>query len=321
MFEKIIRVYGTLQKNPFVYLFSAGLLILSCNQKEFSGTSTLQYRPGLHLKAGLKYYYTITNETETNLEVKGQKIENTNKLLVGVVYEKVKDTMGGFLLKITYDSITSNIKKGDIKKEMNAANGEGSLDPAERMLGILKGSSLLVSVNDSGKVVSINGYKEITDKLMALMNTNDEFIRNKMEMQYSGTMGDGFIKQNLEEGLGIFSDSAVHVGDSWKKMETNSTDMKLNVATTYTLVSLADSIAEINAYSEIKNSNTPIDISGVEVNSNLKGSINSNFKTDLKTGILLKSKTTFSVKGTISQMGMDIPVIIKSVKEVSTRKL
>lgn len=295
------------------------LFFFSCKQQNHSATEP-KYRFSLHLKPGLKYYYTITNETATKLEANDNKIENTNNSTVGFIYETIKDTAGGFVLKITYDSVHIITKKGDAVTEVDAANAKNSIDPLEKMLGSLKGNSLFVTINNKGEVTSVNGYKEITDKLMSFIDVSNEAEKNTVTSQISGMLGEGFVKNNLQ-GLDIFPDSDLYVDDSWTKQQTQSGALKLNLTTAYTLQSVKDSIAEIKSSSEVNNNNTKTDMMGANAVVNFKGSEKGSFKTDLRTGMLLNQQSTVSVKGTVELNGTNLPVDIEMTKEVTARKI
>jgi len=262
------------------------IFFFSCKQQNHSPTEK-KYKLGLHIKPGSKYYYTIHNETETNLKLNDKKMENKNNSTVGLIYEMIKDTAGGFVLKIMYDSFHIVTKKGDAVTEMDAANAANSFNPVEKMLNSLKGNSIFVAINDKGRVIS----------------------------------GEGFVKNNLEQSLNIFPDSALYVGDSWTKKDTQSTELKLNLTTAYTLESVKDSIVEIKSASEINNVNTTADLMGYSATVNFKGTEKGTIKIDLRTGLLLNQKSTINVKGTVELNATKVPVIIKMTREIVARKL
>src|SRR6266496_3101978 len=191
----------------------------------------------------------------------------------------------------------------------------------EKMLGSLKGNSIFVVINDKGSVISIDGYKEITDKIMSFIDVNNETEKNKVQAQISGLLGEGFIKNNLEQSFNIFPDSALYAGDSWTKRDTESTELKLNLTTAYTLESVKDSIAEIKSASEINNVNTAADLMGYSATVNFKGTEKGTIKIDLRTGLLLNQKSTINVKGTVELNATKVPVIIKMTREIVARKL
>ncbi len=164
-------------------------------------------------------------------------------------------------------------------------------------------------------------YKEITDKIMSFIDVNNEMEKNKVQAQISGLLGEGFVKNNLEQSLNIFPDSALYVGDSWRKKDTQSTELKLNLTTAYTLESVKDSTAEIKSASEINNLNTTTDLMGYNATVNFKGTEKGTIKIDLRTGWLLNQKSTINVEGTVELNATKVPVIIKMTREIVARKL
>ena|SRR6266536_6201834 len=113
-----------------------GFFYFSCKEHNHNATEQ-KYKLGLHIKPGSKYYYSISNETGTKLELNGKKAENINHSTVGFIYETIKDTVERFVLKITYDSFHIVSKNGDAVTEMDAANAANSFHPVEKMLGSL----------------------------------------------------------------------------------------------------------------------------------------------------------------------------------------
>ena len=286
---------------PAVCFLLFGFSLLFCKDQGRNAETQI-YKLGLHLKAGSKYYYTINNKTETRLEVNGKKTENSNTSQVGLLYEILSDTAGGFLLRITYDSFHIVTKSGDTETEMDAANAAFSLNPAERLLAGLKGSSLLVQINNKGEVLVVSGYKEIADKLMANIKITTEMERQQVQTQLYEMLGEGFVKNNLAQGLNLFPDSALHTGDSWVKKSSQTSALKLDVTNRYTLNDVENNIAEIKSASEITSSNSAVNLMSVETRADLKGDGESTYKIDLETGMLLIEKSVISIEGNVEMM-------------------
>ena len=143
----------------------------------------------------------------------------------------------------------------------------------------------------------------------------------QMKSQALSGIQESFVKNNLEQSLNIFPDSALYVGDSWRKKVTQSTELKLNLTTAYTLESVKDSTAEIKSASEINNLNTTADLMGYSATVNFKGTEKGTIKIDLRTGLLLNQKSIINVKGTVELNATKVPVIIKMTREIVARKL
>src|SRR6266404_3316427 len=107
---------------------------------------------------------------------------------------------------------------------MDADKAEGSGDPAEKMLGLLKGINIQAVVNPARQIKSLKGIDEIRDKVMANFNPGDTYGRSMAGKQWDERVKEGLVKNNIEQLFKIFPDSAVHVGDRWKLSATEIVD-------------------------------------------------------------------------------------------------
>lgn len=313
-------------KSKYVFCFFTVCLFLSCKNSTTKKTFNI-YRSdtAYHLKAnilapGEKYYYTITNETQTTIEYNDKKTESGNNIKVGLIYESIIDSAGDHLLKVTYDKLHLLLKKPEGEQEYEAA--ANSYDPVEKLLGTIKGSSLFISLNKKGDVINVKGSKEIADKVVASMQTFDPQIRKTLQEQVSQLIGETFIKNNLEQGFKLFPDTTISVGDSWTRKDVQSAGISYNALTTYTLESLNDTIAQIDTESEISTGEgTASNIMGLSVITDLKGEQTGSIKVYTTSGIIVSNESTTSMKGTIQVMGREVPVKIKMKKNISAKRI
>jgi hypothetical protein len=295
----------------------------SCKEKEHSA-SEKKYSPVLQVQAdsAARYYYTISNETSTGMEVNGKKTETSNRSVAGLLYTLSKDSTGGYLLQVTYDSLHIVTKTGDKQTTMDAADAAFSLNPQERLLGGLKGASVTVQLDKKGKVLAVNGYKEIADKLMANIDITTEAERQRVQKQLYDMLGEGFVKNNLEQGFGIFPDTAVYEGDSWEKKTTQSSLLKVDINTRYTLDEVENDIGTVNSVAQISgSSNNTADALNNQPTGNLQGKGKGSYTINMQTGMLMRERSSLSIEGTIQVNGTEVPVTIESKKEISSRKL
>ncbi len=114
----------------FGFFFS--ILILFCSCKMFPGSDSAyssennKYNLGLNPRAGAKYFYDITNETEVLLEVEGKEVNNVNRTSVELYYTIDKDSAGNFVFATQYDKIQLYTKNKDKETSLDAARSDFS---------------------------------------------------------------------------------------------------------------------------------------------------------------------------------------------------
>ncbi|HYM94361.1 MAG TPA: DUF6263 family protein [Chitinophagaceae bacterium] len=303
------------------------LSILSCRLSSGSDRNYDAYDPNktykLHLNPapGSSYYYDISNESSVKIELEDKKVNNETKTNSSIHYKVAKDSTGNFLLVMQYDKIQMYTKTGDNETDAEAGDGTGVINPLDKMLSILKQSHITATVSPSGEILNMNGYKELGDQFLANVAISDEDQRSMLQSQWERTIGNGFVKQNLEQLFKIFPDSSVHLRDSWKLNNNSGSDFGLNAKSIFTLKAINSDVAVIGVEGEITSDNSTasaMGFSGATVS--LKGKQDGEYEIEAKTGMLMSCNVTAKVEGTVQVMGQEIPVTIKTSVKISGRK-
>lgn len=272
-----------------------------------------------------RFYLTVNNETTTDFEVDEKKLENINNLDAGLIYENVKDTGDGYLVKITYDKFKINLKTGDNEQELNTENAGSSINPVEKMLGLLKGSSISMLIDKQGKAINVSGNKELVDKILNAVNAVTPSEKEKMRNELMGMLGDNFIKNNLLQSLNIWPDSVVKVGGKWAKNYTEeSNGIKMDMDVNYRFISAAGDIAEINSSANIPETGGALDLGtpgAQQASVKLSGNQEGTYHCNINTGMLKDCSTKLLMKGAISTALRDVPISIKVKKSITITRL
>jgi len=302
--------------------FVVGLLpVFSCKtHKRSTQTSDKKFQFLLHFLPGAKYYYTIGTETGTSVLLNNKKLETSNQSEMGLVYEVINTKSDSIFVKITYDQLHINVKNKNGEQDLNTSNAAQSLNPLEKALGAIKGASMNMVLSSKGDVLQITGAKEIADKLLTGLNTQDAYVKEMMQQQMGKLIGDDFIKNNLAHEFKLFPDTAVYVGDSWRRKNVESGIMQFDAPTTYTFTAVKGNTAEVETESEFSNNNTTT-VMGIQTVAKMEGKQEGHFETDTQTGLLMKGKSEASLEGTMQVMGRDVPVKIKISKSITAKKI
>ena len=282
-----------------------------------------KYHGGLRLVKGDKYLYTLKAGIATNLEINDKEIETNNESEIGLIYEVVKDSANTFLLKITYNKLHLKLHKTDTDdQEFDADNAAETQDQMDKLLSDIKGSSIMILVNDKGDVLSAAGGQEIMDKIMKPMAMESLETKKKVGGFVDKLTGENFIQENMKEGFKVFPVGGVSEGDSWNNRTTQSAEMKFDVNSKYTFSSLDDGIALIDVEGIIDNiKDQKTKFMGYDVTTSLSGTQSGQFKLDISSGLIIYSKTSTSINGNLQLFGKDVPVKIKVKKESKAKKM
>lgn len=312
------------------YFFFSCIVVLLASCKLLSGSDSHYtgfdeskiYRLQLNPVSGSKYYYEVANESNVELEVNDKKVTNVNKSTVGAYYDIAKDSSGNFLFQIQYDKIHLFTKNGDTQSELDADNAANSINPVEKMLGVLKSANIITTINPVGVVEGIKGYKEMGEQLMASFTAaNDAYAKNMVQSQWEKVLGESLVKKNIEQLFNIFPDSAVHVGEKWKLNSKQSGEINLDINTLFKLKTINEGIAIIEAEGEVTSDSANSNLMGYNVTANLKGRQQGQYEVDTRTGMVINSRVTVTVNGVLQMLGKEIPVVIENKAKMSGRKI
>lgn len=300
-------------------------LLVSCKTQNSSesivGNDTIVYQLRLNPATGAQYHYDITNESNIEMEVAEKEVNNSSTSKVGINYNVDKDSLGNFLLHITYDKIYLHTKAGEKESEMDASFASNSLDPVEKLLGVLKNARLTAVITPSGQVKDVIGYKELGEQLTAGFGDHDEHSKAIALQQWEQTAGQGLIKKNLDQLFTIFPDSAVHRGDRWKIISKGNNEFGLTSNTFYQLKAINEDIALIESRAEMQSDSSISTISGYNALANLKGEQQGRFEMETKTGMLISCTITSKMQGSVQVMGREVPITVKTEINMKGKKV
>ncbi|MFC4231510.1 DUF6263 family protein [Parasediminibacterium paludis] len=308
-----------------LFIIPLAVTVLSCkSEKKQHGPNDKKYQLGLHIgnEDTIKYYYTISNNTQTILEVDGRKIENSNTTDVGLLYTIVKDSIGNTALTIVYDSIHVHGNMNNVEKDLDAANADNSIDPIEKMLGKIKGARLFVIMAPSGKILSIKGYDDIKANILQGLTFKDSYTQNTLQQQLSKLIGEGFVKSNLEQTINLLPDSTVYVGDTWKSSTSQAGDISMKMLNQFTVESIDDDFVKISVVSKIlSDSSKSSKVMGYDITPNLKGNQIEYLVINKLTGLVINSTINSTIEGNVQAMGREIPITIITKKTLVQKKI
>lgn len=312
----------------YYYFFSLLFIAVSCKLQPDSNRNYNEYDKNKVYKLQLNpaarsaYHYEMENKTETEMEIDGKNVHTINKTEVALNYAVAIDSMGNYVFTTTYDKIKIKTESGDTKTQADADNALISIDPVEKMLGILKSARMVATVTPKGEMKTVSGYKELEDKLMAGFAATDHYSRSMAQAQWNKVVGEGVVKNTMDQLFKIFPDSAIHIRDTWKLNSSQGGELPMQIKTAYTLKAINNDIAILSSEGIMTSNQASNSVMGYTgVTANLQGEQKGEFEMETKTGMLIHSRLTASIQGKLRVMGRDIPITIKnSIKMTGQKK-
>ncbi len=296
------------------YLFStlimSALLFFACSTSKKAIELTLQPTDDQ------SFTYVSNNTTETSVSVMGmdQKIlvEQTTKQQYDV---KKVNTDGTFDLIITTKSMKMEQANPMMNMRFDSDNPENN-EPKDVMDGLnnLIGKKFDVVVDKQGTVKSVNIEGNLFDGIFDNMPGGEQ-----MATQFESQFGESAIKSSLSQTLGFFPDKPVKVGDTWVKNTTSEMGMKLDLQTTYTLKERKNGNAMIEFISDAKTnpSDAPLEMMGMTMSYDMKGTMQGTITVDEKTGWAIKNTGEQKMKGKMNMSGAGMGEMSADMEVVS----
>lgn len=266
------------------------------------------------------YYYTVRSESHSEYTVNDKKLELGSTTELGMRFDLAKDSGGGILVHITYDKLHIVMDNRGEHKDVTARQGDNSADPVERMLGNVLGSVLTVQLDKKGVVRQVSGDKEISANVFGALSGADPSVKLVVETQLGKLFGADFAKNTLQQIFKMVPDSITHVGDSWS-MDHVPEGVKMQITHTYTLSAVDGSVASVDGSSKIESDgDNSITFMDQQLPATITGEEESHYKIDVHSGMLTQGHSELSMKGQLSVMGKNVPIVFHSEKSIEGKK-
>jgi hypothetical protein len=270
----------------------------------FSACSTSKKAIELTLQptGNQSFIYASGNTTETSISMMGMDQKVLMEQVVKQQYDVKKlNTDGTFDLTITTKSMKMEQVNPMMNMRFDSDNPENN-EPEDIMDGLknIIGKKFDVVVDKQGKVKSVNIEGNLFDGIFDNMPGGEQ-----MATQFESQFGENAIKSSLSQTLGFFPDKPVKVGDTWVKNTTSEMGMKLDLKTTYTLKERKNGTAIIEFMSDVKTNpnEAPLEMMGMTMSYDMKGTMKGMITVDEKTGWAIKNTGEQNMKGKMNMSG------------------
>lgn len=263
------------------------------------------------------YRYLLNNDSEITMEINGNETTSINNAEAETNYTVNKDSTGNFVFNIRYDKIKIHTKKDDVETDADADNAALSVNPVEKMLGILKEADITAIVGANGEVKDIKGYKELGERMTGGFAPNDVYGRDKARSQWEKLIGGSVFQGGIDKLFTVLPDSTINTGGSWTLTSKQAGEIPINIKSIYTLKEIKNGIAIIESVGDISSAGgSSVASEPGNIKSDIRGKQKTTIKLNIKTGMVIANDITTQIKGTIQSMGVNVPVSIRNVVKI-----
>lgn len=259
----------------------------------------------LNLKKGDRYIATMNADQTMTQSIAGNDMTVATKMgmvmnfdvtdvdpsgnyQVGEKFKKINFEMGGPApMKFNFDDTTQTDSKAAILKN-------------------LVGAQLTITLSPQGKVLELNGAKEMMDRMMQSATMEDSVANQQVLKMLEGFWSENGIRRMTEQGLGYVPPNPVMIGDTWKYETTANMIVPVKIANNYTLMTRNKGSLAIDLKSSlvIDTVMTVGEGQPMTMSISMNGVGDGTMLINEKTGMLDSSNTKIDLSGNMGLMGL-----------------
>jgi len=205
----------------------ASLSILSGCQSTKSATSSKMLK--FNYENGKGYDYEMISNIDQTVMGSTQKIDLTTYYSMNVIADNgsektIRTSFERFKMNMQVMGVNIDVDTDvPVQNESNNVE-ENPLTFVNRIFSAVKGQKFVMKIDEEGKVLKVEGFKEMAQSIADSMNLNEE-RKAQMIAAFNQQFNEKNTAEQFERILYIFPNKMVKVGDSWDKKTTTSGPM------------------------------------------------------------------------------------------------
>lgn len=156
-----------------------------------------------------------------------------------------------------------------------------------------------VIMDKQGEVIDVQGVEDLWENAVNQFDEVPEMQKEQIKSQLMNAYGNKALKGNMEMMTRIFPDHAVTIGDEWAVRTNLEGAMHASVDSKYQLAEINSDHVLINGNSVIETADEEkyVEMGGMELRYDVKGSMTSEIKVDKASGWIIEAKISQKMKG------------------------
>ena len=262
--------------------------------------------------------FTTIVETKQKIVQSMQGMEQTvdQKIVFDMMSEvlDVEDT-GSYVISLTYTRVRFNTQApmAGMNIDYDSDEPEGEVNQVAKTFAAMVGQTFRYVLSPTNEVVEVRDTEAFIDQLIASQGIPDGPQKDQMRSMLDQQLGGEGLKQMMRSATVPFPSDKVSVGRTWtSEASLSAGPIATDYTNTFEVASIEGDAVRINSSSVVEPSEKTIENMGMEMIAKLGGTQNGFMMIDKATGITTNGEIRQNFEGTLSMMGMEIPMKIDS---------
>lgn len=266
------------------------------------------------LAPGMTYKQVTKTEQSSVQTVMGMKTKTSSTTAIYFKNEVMAvDAQGVADIKCTYERVTMDADNGMAgKSSFDSDKPEGEAPAQGLGYKAIIGRSINFKMDKRGTVVAVSGVDSLFDAVLASVGAKGSGPEvETMKKTLKGTFGDEGIKSMMQASSIMYPDVLVAEGDTWGKKISNMGMMPMMMDITYKVDHIDGEKVVLSFEGTVATDKEKgLDLGVVSMEMDLSGKYAGTSEISRKTGMVLNSTVNQDMSGSMSMMGMKIPMSI-----------
>lgn len=275
----------------------------------FNSCSSPKVDLKLNLENGKSFLMAYQADMKMNQKIMGMSIDVIMKVDMELLFNTIGfDKDSNYIMETTYQ--TMSYKMNAQGQNIEFGTDKISKDSVmNKFFNSFKGKSFTLIFNKRGKIIDVQGFDTIMTSFFENNLAEDSSKMKEVKELFNKNFGEESIKNNFSSFFGYFPEKEVSISEKWNNKITINSMFAFNVDNQYELIDNKDNLYNIGIQSNIKTDlkNSIMEVQGMEMKFDMKGTQSGYIKIDQKTGWIKESEIKQKIVGDARMSKSEIP--------------
>ena len=252
----------------------------------------------LNLTTGETYTHRINSIMNNTQNVNGMDMSMKMNLESVINYKVLNSTPAFYEIEVRYADLKMKMEMPNMTQEFDSKKNE-TKDILSKMMNALQKNHLTMKITKSGEIIEVKNTENFLSAIDEFTDVSSE-QRAQMKELISKSYGEKTLRENMKTSLINFPSQAIAIGENWIiKYTIENGIASVGIETAYELKEITPDYILITGISKIESLNKDkyTEQSGMEMRSDMNGTISATYKINKNTGWIIEGKADQKLKG------------------------